>query len=75
MFVKLEFDFVNELFSQLSKHNNLKNNINFGAIDYRKGEQMNVSLDSRSLNSVGWEAKTNLSCGIKAVINSVLSPT
>lgn len=68
-------DFVNELFSQLSKHNNLKNNINFGAIDYRKGEQMNVSLDSRSLNSVGWEAKTNLSCGIKAVINSVLSPT
>ena len=66
-------DFVNELFSQLSKKNNLKNNINFGAIDYRKGEQMNISLDSKSLNSIGWEAKTNLSCGIKKVINSVLT--
>ena len=29
-------DFVNELFFQLSKHNSLKNNINFGAIDYRR---------------------------------------
>ena len=67
-------DFVNELYSQLSKFNNLKNNINFGAIDYRKGEQMNISLDSRSLNSIGWEAKTDLSCGIKKVINSVLTP-
>ena len=66
-------DFVNELFSQLSKYNNLKNNINFGAIDYRKGEQMNISLDSKSLNLIGWEAKTNLSFGIKKVINSVLT--
>lgn len=66
-------DFVNELFFQLSKHNKLKNNINFGAIDYRKGEQMNVSLDSKSLYSIGWEAKTNLSSGIKTVINCLLS--
>jgi nucleoside-diphosphate-sugar epimerase len=66
-------DFVNELFFQLSKHDNLKNNINFGAIDYRKGEQMNISLDSKSLYSIGWEAKTNLSCGIKKVINSQIS--
>ena len=64
-------DFVNELFFQLSKHNNLKNNINFGAIDYRKGEQMNISLNSKSLYSIGWEAKTNFSCGITKVINSL----
>ena len=63
-------DFVNELFLQLSKHNSLKNNINFGAIDYRKGEQMDISLDSKCLHSIGWEAKTNLSCGIKKLINS-----
>jgi CDP-paratose synthetase len=66
-------DFVNELFFQLSKHNNLKNNINFGAIDYRKGEQMNISLNSKSLYSIGWEAKTNFSCGIKKVIDSLIT--
>ena len=66
-------DFVNELFFQLSKNNNLKNNINFGAIDYRKGEQMNISLDSKSLHSIGWEVKTNLSYGIKKVINFQIS--
>lgn len=63
-------NFVNELFLQLSKHNNLKNNINFGAINYRKGEQMDISLDSKSLHLIGWEAKTNFSCGIKKLINS-----
>ena len=66
-------DFVNELFFQLSKHNSLKNNINFGAIDYRKGEQMNISLDSKSLHSIGWVAKTNFSCGIKKVIDFHIS--
>jgi hypothetical protein len=34
---------------------------------------MNISLDSKSLYSIGWEAKTNLSCGIKKVINSQIS--
>lgn len=66
-------DFVNELFFQLSKQNSLKNNINFGAIDYRKGEQMNISLDSKSLHSIGWVAKTNFSCGIKKVIDFYIS--
>ncbi|MEJ7740621.1 MAG: NAD(P)-dependent oxidoreductase [Chitinophagaceae bacterium] len=51
------------LVQQITGNNITK--LNFGAIPYRNGEVMNVSIDTTGIKKLGWRAKVDLTDGLK----------
>ena len=62
---------IRELALLLKNKLNSKSKINFGAIPYRKNEQMAQELDLQEINKLGWSAKVNLSKGLDLVISEL----
>lgn len=61
-------EFVEKIVVQLSKHQTITTKLNFGAIEYRAGENMNMQVDISKLKNLGWRAKVSLEDGIKKIL-------
>jgi CDP-paratose synthetase len=61
---------IKEVTSLLKKlTNNTTTHLNFGAIEYRPNEVMNLNLDLNFILNLGWKSKINLEDGLKDIID------
>ena len=62
-------EFINKIYSDLSKNQDLTTKLNFGAIPYRENENMNMEANTSKLNKLSWKAKVSIEDGIKKILN------
>ena len=64
-------EFIEESYKLLKEYgyiSGVEKELNFGAIEYREGEIMNVEMDSYLIRCLGWSPKYNLKTGISESI-------
>jgi CDP-paratose synthetase len=62
--------FLNMLFKELSKTQAIQTVLNFGAIDYRDNENMNMIADITKLKKLGWKTEISIQEGISRILNT-----
>ena len=65
--------FLELIYDQVKEKQALTTNLNFGAVAYRKKENMCMEADISKLNSLGWSPKVTLEDGIKNIIDGSLN--
>lgn len=60
--------FIKQLYNELSKEKNINTRLNFGAIQYRKNEEMNMVANITKLKNLGWEPVVTIGEGIKNIL-------
>ena len=61
--------FIEYIYSELSKKQIVKTVLNFGAVEYRATENMNMQADISKLEKFGWKANISTEDGIKIILN------
>lgn len=61
-------NFIFKLYSELLKTNIFTTKLNFGSINYRENEQMNMVADIKKLKIIGWKPSVSIDNGIKKII-------
>lgn len=61
--------FIELIYDELSKKQTVKTLLNFGAVEYRPNENMNMQADISKLKSLGWNSKVFIEDGISRIIN------
>lgn len=62
-------EFVEKIVAQLSENQTITTKLNFGAIEYRAGESMDMQADISKLKNLGWKPKVSIEGGIKNILN------
>lgn len=62
-------DFIEKIYSELSKTQTLNTKLNFGAIPYRDNENMNMQANTEKLKKLNWNPKITLENGIREILN------
>lgn len=62
-------EFIQKLYKELSRTYKIDTKLNFGAVKYRDNENMHMNANISKLIKLGWNPKTSLDSGIKAIIN------
>lgn len=60
--------FVEQIVEALKTDHNINTKLNFGAIDYRDNENMNMQANIQKLRNLGWEPKVSIKNGIKSIV-------
>jgi nucleoside-diphosphate-sugar epimerase len=61
--------FVSKIFEELNKKQKIVTRLNFGKIEYRANENMEMKANISKLQKLGWEPKVSIEDGIKKIIN------
>lgn len=61
--------FIELLCDELSKTQTIETVLNFGTIEYRANENMNMTVNISKLEKLGWKAKISILDGIKKILN------
>jgi nucleoside-diphosphate-sugar epimerase len=61
--------FVSKIFEELNKKQKIATRLNFGKIEYRANENMEMKANISKLQKLGWEPKVSIEDGIKKIIN------
>ncbi|QSZ42363.1 NAD-dependent epimerase/dehydratase family protein [Sulfurimonas aquatica] len=61
--------FIELIYKELSKKQTVETLLNFGAVEYRANENMNIQADISKLEKLGWESVVSMENGIKKIIN------
>jgi len=61
--------FIEQIYDELSKKQALKTVLNFGAVEYRANENMNMKANITKLEKLGWQVKTSIQDGINKILN------
>ena len=61
--------FITMIFRELSKSQTIETDLNFGAINYRNNENMDMIADIKKLEKLGWKPKVSISNGINKILN------
>ncbi len=60
--------FIEKIYQELSIKHQITTKLNFGAIEYRAQENMNMQADIAKLQALGWKAKVSIEDGIKKIL-------
>jgi nucleoside-diphosphate-sugar epimerase len=63
--------FVKQLVKELKINQNITTKLNFGAIDYRNSENMNMKVNINKLKELGWKSKVSIEEGIKEIVREI----
>jgi len=61
--------FIEQIYAELSKKQALKTVLNFGAVEYRANENMNMKANITKLEKLGWQVKNSIQDGINKILN------
>jgi len=62
-------EFVERIYKILQMNQQITTKLNFGAIDYRANENMNMVADISKLKKLGWYAKVSIDDGIQKILD------
>ena len=62
--------FIDIIYTKLLNDYRIDTKLNFGAIPYRKNENMNIQVDTSKIKSLGWKYKVEFNEGIKEVLKN-----
>ncbi|MDC0933634.1 NAD-dependent epimerase/dehydratase [Arcobacteraceae bacterium] len=63
--------FIEFIYDELSNDQNIETLLNFGAVEYRANENMNMQADISKLNNIGWKPKFSIENGIKRILGKI----
>jgi CDP-paratose synthetase len=61
--------FIEKIVQESKLKQEISTNLNFGVLDYRDNENMNMQADITKLKKLGWKPKVSIEDGIKNIIN------
>ncbi|MFL1705682.1 NAD-dependent epimerase/dehydratase family protein [Campylobacter sp. MOP7] len=61
-------EFISNTVEELGRKHNITTKLNFGAINYRANENMDIKVNIEKLKCLGWNAKVSIREGIKKTI-------
>lgn len=62
-------EFINNIYVELCKNQEITTKLNFGVIPYRDNENMNMEANIDKLTQLGWKAKISIEDGINKILN------
>lgn len=60
-------EFIYKILKELAKTHKITTNLNFGAVDYRKNENMDMRADISKLLALGWNPEVDVENGIQKI--------
>lgn len=60
--------FIEKIYSELSRKQNITTKLNFGTISYRDNENMNMQANIKKLQELNWKSNISIEDGIKRII-------
>ena len=60
--------FIEKIYLELSKKQNITTKLNFGKISYRNNENMNMQANIQKLEKLNWKPKVSIEDGIKRIL-------
>ncbi|MDY0181278.1 NAD(P)-dependent oxidoreductase [Aliarcobacter skirrowii] len=63
--------FVEQIIKELKINHNITTKLNFGAINYRNNENMNIKVNINKLEELGWKSKVSMEEGIKKIVREI----
>ena len=62
--------FIEKIYEEMLKQQNIDTELLFGAIAYRENENMDMKANIQKLASFGWKPEVSIESGIKKILNS-----
>ena len=62
---------INKIYTKISQRRKVDTKLNFGAVPYRKNEQMDMSANISKIQRLGWKVNISLDIGMDKVINHI----
>jgi len=62
-------EFINKIYAELSKNQDLTTKLNFGIVPYRDNENMNMRVNIKKLQQLKWKPEVTIENGIRKILN------
>ena len=62
--------FIEKVYKEILKQQNINTKLLFGAIAYRENENMDMKANIQKLVGFGWKPEVSIESGIKKILNS-----